>query len=345
MAAPMACSGGGGTPGVELTEARVDIDEDDHVNGVVAWEDGFVAVTSRGVVFRSRDGERWATVETTGLDAGDDETVVRTDLAGVTAGDGYLLAAGTRSVRNGDGEDDAVFVPLVWRSDDGEHWQQVETEGLTARSLDTVVAHDGAFLAFGTEEIPRPPDLEPTDEQEESGELPATIPVSSTWRSEDGAAWEQVGANLTPPGENAYEDIAAVATQGDDRLASLGVECSGCYDDYAFVLSKSDDAGDTWRELEEHGLDDIRLANTDVIPRVVSFDGEFVAVGTSGADDTTATLWRSTDGVRWTDKTRLGGPEIPEYAESIDAIAATDTGVIVLELMGDRLVVWHVELE
>jgi len=171
------------------------------------------------------------------------------------------------------------------------------------------------------------------------------IPVSSTWRSVDGEQWERVGENLIPPGENAYEDVAGVAVLGDELLASIGYECSGCYDDYAFALSKSEDAGDSWRELDESGLDDIRLPNTDVIPRVVGNDAGFVAVGTSeDGDDTVATLWRSADGETWTGKTQLGGPREYEYAADIDAMAATETGVIILELRGDELAVWRVEL-
>lgn len=348
-AAPAACSGDGGTgtAGVEFTEVSVDVD--DYVNGVVAWKDGFVAVTGEGVVLRSPDGEEWDTVDATGLDDDPDpdaEPIIRTDLAGITAGDGFLLAAGTRAV--GTSEDEARFVPMAWRSEDGETWQQLETSGLTARYVDAIVTSDGAFLAFGTEDIPRPPGLV-TDEDLEEEEADAgesdTIAVSSTWRSEDGEQWELVGENIIPPGENAYEDIAAVAVLDRELLASLGVECSGCHDDYAYVLSKSEDGGETWGELEPSGLDDIELANTDVIPRVVGFDSGFVAVGTSeDGDDTVATLWRSADGKKWTDETSLGGPRDYGYAESIDAIAATETGVIVLELRGDELAVWRVDL-
>lgn len=355
--APAACSGGGGgTAGVEFTEVSVDVDEYDYVNGVVAWKDGFVAVTGEGVVLRSPDGEQWGTVDATGLDDDPDpdaEPIIRTDLAGITAGDDFLLAAGTRAV--GTGDDDARFVPMIWRSEDGLAWEQLETSGLTARYLDAIAASDGTFLAFGTEDIPRPPGVEPEEEldeeeedgtgEEDAGE-PDTIPVSSTWRSEDGAQWERVGDNLIPPGENAYEDMAAVGAVGEQLLASIGSECSGCSDDYAFALSRSEDAGETWRALEETGLDDIRLANTDVIPRVVGFDDGFVAVGTSpDGDDTVATLWRSTDGADWTAKKRLGGPREYEYAESIDAIAATETGVVVLEIRGEKLAVWRVNLQ
>ena len=342
LAAPAACSGNGGAGGVEFTEVRVEVDEYDSVNGVVAWEDGFVAVTSGGVVVRSADGERWAQVETTGL-AGKDDSAASTSFAGIAAGDGFLLIAGTRSVSNG--EDNAVFAPLVWRSDDGEQWEQLDRRGLAARSLDFVVARDDGFLLFGTEEIPTPADYVPTDEEEEDGELPATIDVTSTWSSDDGEQWEQVGDHVLPPGENSLEGVAAAAVIGDQWLASLGVECSGCYDDYAFALSKSEDGGATWAELDESGLDDIRLANTDVIPRVVGFEDGFVAVGTSqDGDDTVATLWRSADGEKWADKMQLGGPREYEYAADIDAMAATETGVIVLELRGDELAVWRVDL-
>jgi hypothetical protein len=58
-----------------------------------------------------------------------------------------------------------------------------------------------------------------------------------------------------------------------------------------------------------------------------------------------ATLWRSTDGETWNDKTQLGGPREYEYAADIDAIAATETGVIVLELRGNSLAVWRVQLD
>jgi len=180
-AAPAACSGDDGTGGLEFSEAPVDVGEYDYVNGVVAWEDGFVAVTANGVVFRSPDGKAWDTLDATGLGNdpdGNDESAGETAVAGLAAGDGFLLVAGTRGGQSGD--DKALFIPLVWRSEDGETWQQLETSGLTARYLDTIVTLDGGFLAFGTEDIPRPPglpeeDLEDEEEEEGTGdEVPAS---------------------------------------------------------------------------------------------------------------------------------------------------------------------------
>ncbi|MGQ0803254.1 MAG: hypothetical protein ACT4PI_05265 [Actinomycetota bacterium] len=353
-ATPVACSDDGGPAGVEFTEAPVDV-EADYINGVVAWKDGFVAVTGSGVVLRSPDGERWDTVDTTGLDDdadpdadADAEPIIRTDLSGITAGDGFLLAAGARSV--GTGEDDARFVPMVWRSADGETWQQLETSGLTARYLDAIVASDGAFFAFGTEEVPAPPGLESEEDiEEEEGEgagAPMTVDVTSVFRSEDGEEWEAVGDPVTPAGENSSEGLGAVAANGGRLLVSLGAECYDCYDDFSNALYRSEDDGRSWQELDDTGLDDLDLANTDAIPRVVGFDSGFVAVGTSeDGDDTVATLWRSADGEKWTDKTHLGGPRDYEYAADIDAMAATKTGVIILELRGDELAVWQVELD
>ncbi len=248
------------------------------------------------------------------------------------------------------GEDEVRTTPVVWRSEDGDKWQQLETNGLTARYLDAIVTSGGAFLAFGAEEVPAPPGLESEEdlEEEEGAETgePEMVYVTSVWRSEDGEQWTAVGGDpVTPAGENSSEGLGAVAVNGDRVVVSLGAECYGCYDDFSNALYRSEDDGRSWQELDDTGLDDLDLANTDVIPRVVSFDSGFVAVGTSeDGDDTVATLWRSADGETWTGKTQLGGPREYEYAADIDAMAATETGVIILELRGDELAVWRVEL-
>ena len=345
-ATPVACSDSGGTPGIRIAEVPVQVDRYDTVAAAVGWQRGFLAVTAHGLVYRS-DGERWIRLNPTGLVDGlgtgpdSDESSTETRVDGLAAGDGLLLAVGTR--RTEITEDDIRFSPLIWRSTDGENWETVAPAGLTAVSFDFVVADGDGFVAFGTEEVPPPPGYEPADEAE--GELPATIGVTSAWRSADGTTWEKFGANVLPPGENSVESVASVAIAGDQLLASLGTECTGCYDDYNLVLARSDDGGGTWQELDQRGLDDVEQANTDVIPRLATFDEGFVAVATSGdGDDTEVTLWRSSDGENWTDKTRLGGPGDYEYGESIDAVAATDTGVIALELRGNRLFVWEVDL-
>jgi hypothetical protein len=340
-AATASCANDGGAAGVEFAEAPVEVDDYDYVNGVVEWEDGFVAVTSSGVVFRSPDGDQWETLDATGLGGRESEGEIA--VAGLAAGDGFLLAAGGRGVPVG--EDEVETSPVVWRSEDGEAWEELETSGLTVEYTDALVAHDGAFLLFGGEEVPEPPGLKSDEEEEETGE-PGTVPVTTVWRSSDGEQWEAVGDPVTPPGENSSEGLGAVAVIGDRLLASLGAECYDCYDDFSNALFRSDDRGSTWRELDDTGLDDLDLANTDVIPRVVGFEDGFVAVGTSqDGDDTVATLWRSTDGEKWTDKMQLGGPREYEYAADIDAMVATETGVVVLELRGDELAVWRVELD
>jgi photosystem II stability/assembly factor-like uncharacterized protein len=179
--------------------------------------------------------------------------------------------------------------------------------------------------------------------ESEEGPSP-TIDVTAMWRSDDGEEWERFGDDVLPPGENAYEGVSAAAAVGDRYLASLGAECSGCDDDFASILSRSDDAGDSWTELDPRGLEDIELPNSDVVPRLAVFDGRFVAVGTSGAEETEATVWQSDDGRTWKDKKRLGGPKLEEYAEDIDAAVGTRTGVVALEIDGDRLVVWQLDL-
>ena len=341
VAVPACASHDGAAAGVTVTDVAIDADEHESVAGVTAWREGAVAITRDGSVLRSSDGRRWDALETAGLVGGE---VAResTRFSGIAAGDGFVLAAGTRAVETD--EDQASFTPVLWRSDDGEQWERIEPRGLTARFLDAVVASEDGFVVFGNEDVPPPPAYVPTDEEAEDGELPATIPVTSTWRSSDGEAWERFGENVLPPGENSLEGVAAAAIVGDEVLASLGAECNGCYDDFAFILSKSDDGGKSWNELDPAGLDDLDLANSDVIPVIASTDSGFVAVGTSGAEDTEATLWRSDDGHDWAGKRRLGGPKIEAYADGIDAVAATDSGVIALKIWGDRLIVWQVEL-
>jgi hypothetical protein len=335
------CSDSGSAARITVTETNVEVHESDTVAGATAFEDGFLAITGDGVVFRSDDGRRWSQIRTRGVPGGSG-----TFFSGIAAGDGFLLAVGMREERAS--EEGVLRTPLVWRSEDGERWDQLEPSGLTSTFLDFLVAADDGFVVFGSEKVPPPQDYVPTDEEAEEldggGELPATIDVTSTWRSSDGEAWEKFGENVILPGENSLEGVAAAAIDGGEVLASLGVECNGCYDDYAFVLSKSEDSGGSWKELDPEGLDDLDLANSDVIPVIASTETGFVAVGTSGTEDTEATLWRSDDGHDWTGKRRLGGPKIEAYADGIDAVTATDSGVIALKVRDGRLIVWQVTL-
>ena len=141
-------------------------------------------------VWTSADGSAWTEVATTGLDE-------PADMLEVSAGPDAVDAAGLFRV----GPDPAVgrFLPAIWRSTDGQHWENVTTPSPAGNGTVSALfaGEDGVIVAMDVDN------------------------VGSIWRSTDGGACVVNPATVDLGSEIPFWRIASIARLGD-RLVGAG---------------------------------------------------------------------------------------------------------------------------
>jgi hypothetical protein len=290
-----------------------------------AWDGGAVFLGPAGGLVRFGPESGAELTPTEGIDTGEEGTTER--VVDVLASDGdTLLAIGHQE------ELVADVIPTtstrVWRSEDGETWEALDTEGFESGSdtvsVTAVIADpEGGWTAGG--------------EIDDGNQVRLTL-----WHSADGERWDEVeveGLDHTDTEEDG-ESLESIAVTGDTMLVVR--EATGLDDERLSLLRGR--SGD-FTELEPSGLDALDLPNSDVIPTVTVVDSQFVlfaSVPVEGGDEfgeRTPTLFTSPDGETWT-ASELDGPTLLDPF-SLQALTATDQGAIGLTEGEDVLDVWR----
>lgn len=256
---------------------RSSLEGDGELRDVVARPggDGFVAVgqTDRGTaaVWASPDGEVWDLVEVDAVVAGGSARML-----GVSQGrDGQLVAVGVETyppATTGPGPDlDAA----VWRSDDGEVWDRVESSALGAPGYQPNL--EGEFNGE-TVAIDYSTDLGwvAVGSASRSGDDQTDFPTQypSVWLSTDGISWQRQTLDVEAR-------LRGVSVVGSSVLAYGESTLHGSPTADAVVLSSED--GMTWVEIQGDfgGLDP--SDGVQGINHVVEVPGE--ALFAVGSDD------------------------------------------------------------
>jgi hypothetical protein len=290
-----------------------------------AWDGGAVFLGPAGglVRFGPESGAEYTATE--GIDTGEEGTTERV-VDVLASDDETLLAIGHQE------EFVADVIPTtsieVWRSDDGESWEQVDAEGFesgtdTVRVTAVIADPEGGWAAGG--------------EVDDGNQVRLAL-----WHSDDGEQWEEVdveGLDSTDTEESgeSLESIAVV-----DATMLVVREATG-YDDSSLSLLRG--TVGAFEELEPTGLDELDLPNSDIIPAVTAVGDQFVlfaSVPDEGGEEfgeRIPTLFTSPDGEDWT-ATELDGPMLLDPF-SFQALTATDDGAIALTQGEDVLDVWR----
>jgi hypothetical protein len=290
-----------------------------------AWDDGAVFLGPAGGLVRFGPESGAELTPTEGIDTGE-EGVTERVVDVLASDDGTLLAIGHQE------ELVADVIPTittrVWRSEDGDTWEALDTEGFesgtdTVRVTAAIADPEGGWVAGG--------------EIDDGNQVRLTL-----WHSDDGERWEEVdveGLDHTDTEEDgeSLESFAVV----DDTMVVVR-EVTGIDDSRLSLLRGTVGELD---ELEPTGLEALDLPNQDVIPAVTAIDGEFVifaSVPIDGGDDfgeRIPTLFTSDDGEAWT-ATQLDGPTLLDPF-SLQALVATSTGALGLTEGEEVLDVWR----
>lgn len=261
---------------------------------------GFVAVGTHlsddageatGLVWTSADGVSWTAVEHDAEVFGD--AVMRS----VTAtGDG-VVAVGHNAPR-----DEA----LVWTSRDGQRWVRAEQapalvgrDGGDRLGMESVVALDAGLSGEGGPELV-------------AGGWSAD--GAALWTSPDGAQWSRIASDDLDGADTSGVEIRSIASNGE-VIVALGI----VPDEDRGVVLTSDDAH-SWQQqpLDVGGSP---AGQVTAVGGVATVAGGFVAVGT-GVEG--ALVWKSTDGVTWTEVEDGGNLS----GVSLSAVSATADGVV-----------------
>lgn len=205
----------------------------------------------------------------------------------VRHGDGWF-ALGSGGTARVDGDDELLFEPVGFRSDDGLVWEEVPVDGFAGPAeLNALVEVDGSLVAVGAYR----------DEQDPSmGGFRATA-----WHSNDGATWTE--AVLPDVAADDESFASGVAVAGDRALAVGSTDGHG-------MLWTSDDAGRSW---QHPGQPELEAAYS--LPEVTA-QGDTALVSTMAGDGAKPQILRSADGGdTWT--AASGGPptgDIEGYA-------------------------------
>ena len=347
-----------------LTWTRVPHDEavfnptgDDQMWDVTVGGPGLVAVgnTSAGAgVWVSEDGITWSLVtsdEPTGIDGPDPTEVgpLRTEgeMYSVTVGGPGLVAVGSAWTVEG-----PVSGAAVWTSEDGISWSRaiVDSEsggmyyvtaggpGLVA--IGDVIVEDWSVEEEGPVEFawPRmwtsvdgstwtrvPQDLGSGWVNGVTDGGPGLVAVGSAdnfdsaavWTSPDGLTWTRVPHDETVLGGNSMNDVVA----GGPGLVAVGGNVVN-----AAAWTSPD--GLTWTQVPPAQF----TGSFYGLHSVISVGTQLVAVGGADKDDSPG-VWTSPDGLTWT-QAKISGPG------EINAVAATDTGLIAVGQDGGSAAVW-----
>ena len=169
--------------------------------------------------------------------------------------DGSWFALGSGGSERVEGDDEFVYTPMAFRSDDGLAWEPAEVSGF-ADALDVsalVVTDDGTIVATGAYR---------TEERPDEGGFEAHV-----WVSHDGRAFEEVDLPGVTP-YHSYDDesgVTDVVAIGDELLAA-GHLSSGA------VVWRSQDGGRTWGRD-----DDPLLQDAYTVTALAEVDGAIVA--------------------------------------------------------------------
>lgn len=240
---------------------------DQRMEGVVAPDDGFVAVGSvpgtdgdtDGAAWRSPDGMEWTLAAGGGSGLGGPGDQRLFDVAASGPG---LIAVGV------DGGSAAV-----WRSPDGSSWErEVADESVFGGPGDQraqAIAGGGSasgWVAVG-------------DSPSGAGDSEADAAV---WRSPDGESWERVIDDaLGGPGDQRLIDVAATAS----GFTAVGVDSGS-----AAAWTSAD--GRSWGRVD--------LGSGQAGPVVGDASSPaLLAAGSTGGDGLDAVTWRSPDGKTW----------------------------------------------
>lgn len=189
-------------------------------------------------------------------------------LAGAARLDDGWFALGSGGLVRADGDEQLTFEVAGFRSDDGLTWEEVPLEGFTGPAdVNAVAEVDGALVAAGSYRDADDPSM---------GGFRAVA-----WRSDDGVSWTEVPLPGAVEGGESY--VAGLAVSGDRLLAVGSTDRHG-------VLWTSDDAGASWQESGQDGLDDSYALSE------IAVQGDTVVVSTTPDDGASPGIYRSTDG-------------------------------------------------
>ena len=275
-----------------------------------AGDGGFIAAGRTAdfvhtTIWFSEDGREWTSIE-------DPAFAHPADVASIVAVDEGFVAAGALR-----GEHE-TFTPVIWRSDDGSRWEQVEVGddeggfGAVTAIGDTVIAAVGDAL----------------------------------WQSDDGGRTWDSGAIDTPRDVDA---IAGLAGTGDDTLVLVDGDTGGMGGDGGVWVS--DDRGDTWRAADtspDTAFDvgnSLWLSDRAAVLGLVGYEGVtidpascYVHLDTCDGGQPDAHVVISRDGATWR-RLDLTGIDPPPF-NAYDVGALPDGRVVVLGSTGGKLVAW-----
>lgn len=270
------------------------------VTSVTTGGPGFVAVgfdgTDRAMVWTSTDGLAWTGVTHS-------EVFAQAAMAGVTSGDGHLVAVG-RDLTSIDHERAAA-----WTSQDGLAWRRIEGPDLEGAQMVSVVPGGPGFVAVGTilegvdasgvwtsvdgeswSRVPELADLAHSFMWSVAAGGPGLVatgwhrnpePSVAFWTSVDGRTWTR---SPDVPNGDGFQGRSVVDVGG--TLVAAGELVAG---GAAATWSSAD--GMSWRQVA--GPPSFTNASLTAIARV---PGGIVAIGSHGTD---AAAWTSSDGETW----------------------------------------------
>ena len=166
------------------------------------------------------------------------------------------------------------FTSVVYRSDDGTHWERLPSGGQPDGLVSSIAAYRGGFVAVGAHE---PPPASPAPSKVLTAGGP-DLSTAAAWWSADGRTWQ---AGQTDAGAGLY----AVMVGADGLLASGGNGCPGCV--APGIVWRSDD-GRRWRNIG---------SDAQTMPTYAS-DGSRIVRLDQNSGDIVST---STDGSHWTE--------------------------------------------
>jgi hypothetical protein len=256
------------------------------VRALVRTDDGYVAAGmemsgtgDRAAMWRSADGRHWHPVVSI---AGAEHAAIIEDLA---SADGRFVALGRQLI------DSAAGQPLIWASDDAEHWDGLFDAFSSGDSITELEAVDSGFVAIGPDDV---------------------------WTSVDGDAWIR---HPVPAPDSSMFWPATVAVGRDGRIVAsrAGGQLYVSWDGTTWATPKlpASDTSTGPPEIVDLTATSWGFAAVSAMPEFV---GEEVRY-------TSATLWISRDGVTWEARDLQMVPEF-ECLRCVELFAAGNTLIV-----------------